>query len=147
MMTDVIWTILRSGDRFLLSQKSTSNNTWTFPGGKVYPDDKTSIGTICDELKKEIGLEGDKFRRLCNLRLGEYHIHVFLCGQWRGELKLLCKNVIGVGWFTLAEMHTLNQSLDAFVSDSLLYLAYLTQHYDSHPDEWREQWRNSDEDG
>ena len=93
------------------------------------------------ELDEEVGLEGKQFLQLCSIRLKKYHIHVFYCNEWYGNPKPVCSDIIGVGWFTLAEMYALGESIAPFMNDSLMYLAYLIQHYDHHPDEWKEQWR------
>lgn len=142
---EVVWTILKHRDRFLLAQRSisdTAGGTWVFPGGKIDSGDKTSIVTARRELKEETGLEGKRFRKLCDLRLDKYHVQVFCCDEWSGKPSPACKDIIGVGWFTLAEIHSLDKSLAPFVNDSLLYLSYLIQHYNHHPDEWRESGEN-----
>lgn len=149
-MKEVVWIILRQENRFLLVQGSltgTASGIWVFPGGNVDPNDKEPIGTACRKLKKAVGLEGHRFRKLCHTYLGQHHVQVFCCDQWSGELKPACDEVIGIGWFTLPEMYALGHSLEPFVDESLMYLAWLTQHYDDHPNEWREQWRKRDENG
>jgi 8-oxo-dGTP pyrophosphatase MutT (NUDIX family) len=147
-MVEVVWIILKQKNRFLLAQRSVTDSasgTWVFPGGKVDPEDKTFIITASRELKEETGLEGKRFRKLCDLRLDKYHIQVFCCDRWSGKPNPACEDIIGVGWFTIAEMHALDNSLAPFVNDSLLYLSYLIQHYSHHPNEWQDQWRESDE--
>lgn len=143
-MTKVVWAVLRQNGRFLLAQRSLNDHasgTWVFPGGKEDPEDITAVTTAYRELKEEVGLEGKRFRKLLHLRLDKYNVQVFLCDQWHGELRPACKDIIGVGWFTLAEMYTLGPSLAPFIIDSLLHLSYIIQHYDHHPNEWHEQWR------
>jgi len=150
MTVKVVWTILRQDNRFLLAQRSlsdTASGTWVFPGGKADPEDQTPLDTAARELKEEVGLDGGQFRKLCGTRLGKYHVQVFYCQQWSGKPRPACDDIIGVGWFTIAEIYALGQSLATFVNESLMYLAYLIQHYDSHPDEWHEQWRKRDGDG
>jgi 8-oxo-dGTP pyrophosphatase MutT (NUDIX family) len=150
MTVEVVWTILRQENRFLLAQKSvsdTASGTWVFPGGKVDPDDQTPIDAAARELKEKVGLEGGQFKLLCSTRLDQYRVQVFCCEQWSGKPKPACDDIIGIGWFTLAEIHALGPSLAPFVSHSLIYLSYLVQHYDNHPDEWHEQWRKRDENG
>jgi 8-oxo-dGTP pyrophosphatase MutT (NUDIX family) len=149
-MIDVVWTILRQENRFLLLQRSifdTVGGTWVFPGGKVDPEDKTPMVSASRELKEEAGLIGNRFRKLCGLHLDEYSIQVFCCDRWSGKPSPACIDIIGVGWFTLEEMNSLDKSLAPYVNNSLLYLSYLVQHYDHHPDEWRDKWRESGEDG
>lgn len=149
-MIEVVWAVLRQNDRFLLAQRSWVNyvdGTWVFPGGKIDPEDTDAIAAIYRELKEEVGLEGKRFRELFHMNINEYSIQCFFCDQWCGKLKpggqpkLACEDIIGVGWFTLAEMHALDQSLAPFVNDSLLHFSYMMQHYDHHPDEWKEPWR------
>lgn len=149
-MIEVVWAILRQEKRLLLAQRSLADyagGTWTFPGGKIDPEDKDAISAIYRELKEEVGLEGIRFRKLYNIYLNQYSVQVFLCDQWSGELKPACKDIIGVGWFSLEEMYALGQSLAPFIDNSLLYLSYLIQHYDNHQSEWRWQWRKYDENG
>ena len=139
-MIDVVWAILRQNNRFLLAQRSidnTASETWVFPGGRLDPEDITLVEGAVRELKEEVGLNGEQFKLLCKFPLDKYLIHVFCCHKWSGELRPACKDIIGVGWFTLAEMYSLGPSLAPFVDDSLLYLAYLIQHYDNHPTEWK----------
>jgi len=146
-MTEIAWAILRQNDRFLLAQRSfddLAGGTWTFPGGKVDQSDKNIIETVNRELGEEVGLNGLRFRKLLNIHIDRYLTYIFICDKWRGELKLSCNDIIGAGWFTCAEMYALGHSLSPFVSRNLLYLSYLIQHYDSHPNEWTEQWRECD---
>lgn len=143
-MKEVALAVLRQNDRFLLAQQSLLDHvggTWTLPGGKVDPIDIDTVAAVYRELKEKVGLEGRRFRKLFHICLGQYSVHVFFCDQWCGEPKPACVDIIGVGWFTCAEMYSLGQSLSPFVSDILLNLSYLIQHYDHHPDEWKEQWR------
>ena len=143
-MTEVVWAVLQRDNRFLLAQRSVldcDGGTWTFPGGKFDPADTDAFDAICRELKEEVGLEGRRFRKLFHTFFGQYHVQVFLCDQWSGELKPACSDTIGVGWFTCAEMYSLGPNLSPFVSDSLLYLSYLVQHYGHHPGEWKDEWR------
>lgn len=142
-MTEVVWAILRQDNRFLLTQRSVldvAGGTWTFPGSKVDKEDTDNIAAIHRELIEEVGLKGRRFRKLFHTYSGIYHIHIFLCDQWSGELRPACEDTIGVGWFTGAEMYSLGRSLAPFVSENLLYLSYMIQHYDHHSDEWKEQW-------
>ncbi len=149
-MTEVVWAVLRQNKRILLAQRSLTDyagGTWVFPGGKIDPEDKSAFFAIYRELKEEVGLKGIRFRKLSHIYLNKYSIQVFLCDQWVGELKPACEDIIGIGWFTLTEIYALGQSLAPFVDNSLLYLSYLIQHYDNHPNEWKEQWRECDENG
>jgi len=55
MTVEVVWTILRQDNRFLLAQRSmsdTASGTWVFPGGKVDPEDQTVIDAAARELKR-----------------------------------------------------------------------------------------------
>ncbi len=146
-MIEIVWAVLRKNGRFLLAQRSVldiAGGTWTFPGGKIDQIDIDSVAAVYRELKEKVGLEGYRFRKLFHTQLGEYRIQVFLCDKWRGELKPSCSDIIGVGWFTDTEMYELNQSLSPFVNNNLLHLSYLIQHYDHHPNDWKEQWRICD---
>lgn len=150
MAIEVVWTILRHENRFLLAQRSTSDfvgGTWVFPGGKIDPEDKTPIDAATRELREEVGIDGEQFRKLHDTQISKYHIQIFCCEQWCGQPKPNCEDIIGVGWFTLAEMHSISQSLSPFLRDLLMFLSYLTQHYDRHPEEWHEKWRKCDESG
>lgn len=133
-MTKVIWAILRQKNRFLLTQKSKSE-IWSFPSGEIHQENTSHI-IVRRELKRETGIEGKQFRELSHIYLDEYDIQVFLCDLWIGEPKPACNDIIGLGWFTWAEMYALNKSLSLQVNYSLLHLSYLTQHYDHHPNEW-----------
>lgn len=147
-MTEVVWVVLQQNDRFLLAQQSLidqSGGTWVFPGGEIDPNDVNAVATAYRELKEEVGLEGKRFRKLFHIRLGKYRVQVFSCDQWCGKPKPTCEDIIGVGWFTWEEMYALDRSLAPFINDSLSYMSYLIQHYDHHPDEWHEQWREVDE--
>lgn len=149
-MTEVVWAILQQNDRLLLAQRSLSDiagGTWVFPGGKIDQNDTTHITAIHRELKEEVGLDGKRFRQLCQIHQNQYHTKVFLCDKWDGIPKPTCNDIIGVGWFTYAEMYALDQSLAPFVNENLSYLLYLIQHYDHHPGEWHEQWERCDEHG
>lgn len=143
-VAEVVWAVLRQNGRFLLAQRSILDcfgGTWTIPGGKIDPEDVNDFAAVHRELKEEVGLEGRRFLKLFHMHLGQYRVQVFLCDQWNGEPKPACADIMGVGWFTGTEMYALDKSLSPFVNDSLLYLSYLMQHYDHHPDEWKEQWR------
>lgn len=146
-MTEVVWAVLQKNDRLLLAQRSLldhAGGTWNFPGGKVNPEDANDIISVHRELKEEVGLDGRRFRKLFHTHLDRYFVKVFLCDEWYGELKPSDDDIIGVGWFTLAEMHTLGQSLSPFVQEILLYLSYLLQHYEHHKNEWKNPWRKCD---
>jgi len=143
-MQEVVWAVLRKNDRFLLAQRSLldhAGGTWTLPGGNIDPLDINTIAAIHRELKEKVGLEGQRFRKLHDVLLGKYHVQVFLCDKWRGEPKPACEDIIGIGWFTSVEMYSLGKSLSTFVNHSMLHLLYLIQHYDHHPNEWKELWR------
>lgn len=142
-MVQVVWIILRRNDRYLLAQRSLSDRfggTWVFPGGKIDPTDTTAIDASYRELKEEVDLEGQRFRLLCPLPFDKYCVNVFVCDKWRGKPKPACSDIIGIGWFTLVEIYTLGESLAPFMNNSLVYLSYLMQHYDHHPDEWENPW-------
>lgn len=146
-MIEVVWTILRRGNRFLLAQraeKDIAGGSWVFPGGKIDQEDTGPILAARRELLEEVGLDGKKFRKLCSMPLDQYNVQVFYCDQWSGVQHPACEDIVGVGWFTLAEMYALGQSLAPFVNQSLSYIAYLIQHYDNHPDQWYELWRICD---
>ncbi len=100
-MIKVVWAILQHNSRLLLAQRS--GGTWVFPGGKT---DQNDITAIYRKLKEEVGLDGKRFRQLCQLQQSQYHIQVFVCDQWDGIPKPACDDIIGVGWFTYTEMKT-----------------------------------------
>lgn len=150
LVIEVAWTILRQNDRYLLAQRHPDDyagGTWTFPGGKVDKSDKNIITTANRELREEVGLDGLRFRKLLHMHNNQYMMHILVCDKWRGELKPACSDIIGIGWFTFAEMYALGHSLAPFVSDSLSHISYLIQHYDHHPSEWAEQWKECDDCG
>lgn len=131
-MIEVVWVILKSKNRFLLRQRSVDDvagGTWCFPGGKVDPDDKTLADTASRELKEETNLDGYNFKPLRTLRLGQYNTHVILCNMWSGKLRPACDDIMGVGWFTIAEIHSIKQSLSPFLSETIMYLSYLLQQH------------------
>jgi len=125
---EVVWVVLKSKNRFLLIQRSVddvSGGTWCFPGGKVNPEDKTLANAAARELKEETNLNGHNFKLLHTLRVGQYNTHIFLCNMWDGELKPACVDIVGIGWFTVAEIHTIGQSLAPFLAECLMYVSYL----------------------
>ncbi len=136
-MTEAVWAILRRKNRFLLTQKSECG-TWSFPSGEAHPKNTAPIITVRRGLKREVGIEGERFRQLSHMHLDEYNVQIFLCDLWIGKPQLACNDIIGLGWFTWAEMYALDKSLSSHINYSLLHLSYLIQHYDHHPNEWRE---------
>ncbi len=127
-MVDIVWVVLKSENHFLLIQRSfddVAGGTWCFPGGKVDPDDKTLAAAAARELKKETNLDGHNFKLLRTLRIRQYNTHIFLCNMWDGELKPACEDIVGVGWFTIAEIHAMGQSLTPFLTECLMYVSYL----------------------
>lgn len=138
-MTEMVWAILRQNNRILLTQRS--GNIWTLPGEKINPKNMNAITTICQELKENVGINGKRFRELLHTQIDEYNIQIFFCDKWLGKPKLRCKNITGMGWFTWGEIYALDQNLTPLISNILLHLSYLMQHYDHHPNEWHEQWR------
>ncbi len=109
--------------------------------------DRTPEIAACRELKEEVGLIGKRFRKLGDTTFGEYHIQFFVCDQWAGRPKASCSDIVRVGWFSLAEMHAVNPGLAPFVSNSIMYIAYLMQHYRHFPNEWLDTWREVDGNG
>lgn len=131
-MIEVVWTILKSGNRFLLIQRSVYDafgGTWCFPGGKIDPDDDTPADAAARKLKEETNIDGHNFKLLQTLRSGQYRNHIFFCNIWNGECNLSCDDVVGMGWFTIAEIHAMSQSLSPFLAECLMYLSYLLQQY------------------
>ena len=131
-MVDVVWVVLKSENHFLLIQRSfcdISGGTWCFPGGKVDPDDKTLADAASRELKEETNLDGRNFKLLRTLCIGQYNTHIFLCNLWDGELKPACEDIVGVGWFTISEIHTIRHSLAPFLLECLMYVSYLLHQY------------------
>jgi len=145
MKKKVVWVVIPRNDRFLLAQRALDDcagGTWTFPGGKVDNEDKTPIEAARRELKEEVGLVGTRFRKLYGIDLGNYNTQVFLCDSWIGQPLPSCKDIIGIGWFTLPEIHIFNKSLFPFVDETLMYFTYLLQHYRNHHDEWHDRWED-----
>lgn len=51
-------------------------------------------------------------------------------GTWcfpESEINPKNKNIIGIGWFTLSEIHALGQSLASVLAKNLMYVSYLLQ--------------------
>ncbi len=131
-MIEVVWIVLKSKNRFLLIQRSIDDvfgGTWCFPGGKIDPDDNTPADAAARELKEETNLDGHNFKLLRTLRIGQYNQHIFACNMWDGELKPACEDIVGTGWFTIAEIHAIEQSLAPLLVKSLMYMSYLLQQY------------------
>ncbi len=131
-MVETVWIILKNENHFLLIQRSFDDfagGTWAFPGGKVDPEDKTPLDTAARELKEETNLDGYNFKLLRTLRLGHYTTHIVLCNMWDGKLRPACEDIMGVGWFTITEIHGMEQSLSSFLSETLIYLSYLLQQH------------------
>ncbi len=127
-MVEVVWVVLKSKNRFLLIQRSFDDvfgGTWCFPGGKIDPYDNTPADAAARELKEETNIDGHNFKLLRTLRVGQCNTHIFLCNMWYGESKPACKDIMGVGWFTVAEIHAMGQSLTPFLSECLMYVSYL----------------------
>ncbi len=127
-MIEVVWVVLKSKNRFLLIQRSVDDvcgGTWCFPGGKVDPDDKTLADAAARELKEETNVDGHNFKLLRNLRVRQYSTNIFLCNMWDGEIKPACEDIMGVGWFTVAEIHAMGRSLTPFLEECLIYVSYL----------------------
>lgn len=86
-MTEVVWTILRRDDRFLLAQRSLADSfsgTWTFPGGEKDRTDPSDIIAAYRELKEKVGLKGGRFRKLCHIYYCQHRIKFFLRSMvWR----------------------------------------------------------------
>lgn len=144
-MIEVVWAILRRENRFLLAQRSPEDRdggTWVLPGGKIDPDDSTPASAINRELLEEVDVEAKRLKLLCHVHLDGYHVQVFLCDDWIKNPKPSCEDIIGVGWFTMPEIHALEKSLAPFFAESLMYISYLIQHYDRHPGEWRDYGEN-----
>lgn len=149
-MIDVVWAILRQNSRFLLAQRSIldrAGGTWTFPGGEVGPEDIDTIAAVHRELKEEVGLQGSRFLKMFHVCLNQYRVQFFLCDTWRGEPKPSCDNIIGIGWFTGVEMYTICPILEPQLGEILPHLLYWIQHYDNHLNEWKERWRECDDNG
>lgn len=132
MVVEVVWVVLKNKNRFLLIQRSINDKfggTWCFPGGKIDPDDNTPADAAARELKEETNIDGHNFKLLRILRSGQCRRHIFLCEMWDGELNLSCEDIVGIGWFTIAEIHAIDQSLTPFFTKGLMYVSYLLQQY------------------
>lgn len=138
-MINIVWTIVRKNNKFLLVRRSlfdTYGGLWVFPGGHVDPKDQTIVDAAARELKEEAGVIGQQFNLLCKINVKEYLVHFFYCTYWYGKPKPTCKDIINTNWFTLAEIHSFPKNLSPLIDQNLMYLSYLIQHYDCHPDEW-----------
>ena len=127
-MVEVVWVVLKSKNRFLMIQRSIDDvygGTWCFPGGKIDLDDNTPADAAARKLKEETNLDGHNFKLLRTLRVEQCNTHIFLCNIWDGELKPACEDIMGVGWFTIAEIHAIEQSLAPFLLGCLMYVSYL----------------------
>ena len=127
-MVDVVWVVLKNKNRFLLIQRSVDDvfgGTWCFPEGKVDPGDKTLTFAADRELKEETNIDGHNFKLLRTLRSRQCNTHISLCDMWDVELKPACEDIMGVGWFTVAEIHAIKQSLTPFLVECLMYVSYL----------------------
>jgi len=139
MSTKVVWVMLRRNNRFLLAQRAeddVAGGTWCFPGGKIDPGDTTPIYAAHRELLEEVGVHGRQFRKLCDITIDKYITSVWCCNKWSGDPIPSCDDIIGVGWFTLAEIHKLDETISPFLGKALMYISYLTQHYDHNPQDW-----------
>lgn len=145
-MIEVVWILLRKNDQFLLTQQSLGG-TWIFPCCEVEYENINIFSILHKKLIENIGIHGKRFRKLLHMHLDKYSIHVFVCDIWRDNPKPSDENIIGIGWFTWAEMYSLGKSITPLVNNSLVYLSYLIQHYDNHPSEWNEYWGECDGDG
>lgn len=145
---EIVWAILRKNDKFLLAQKAWTDiygGTWVFPGGKIDSTDKTPEMAVYRELKEKVGLIGKRFRKLGHIQFDKYHIRFFICDRWIGEPKPSCKDIIRIGWLSLAKVYSIDLKLSPFLSDSLMSIAYLIQNYDHFPDQCMEIWKEIDE--
>ena len=143
-MTELVWAALQQDDRFLLIQQLANHQNdynWSFPWKNFELGTKTPTQVIATELKKSIGLNSKRLRKLYQIRLDQYCVQGFLCDQWNGEFKITYKQIIGMGWFTLAEIHSLSHGLVELLNQSLPYFTYIYQHYMNHPNEWKDQWQ------
>ncbi len=137
-MIDIVWNIVRRKQRFLLAQRSLSDTyggMWVFPGGKVDKTDQTIIIAAARELKEEVGLNGQYFEQLCVLHFSPYNITVFKCNYNNIPPTPNCDDIIDVGWFSIADMYSMNSHIAPMTMRGLPYIAYIIQHYDYHPDE------------
>jgi len=137
-MVDVAWTLLQREERFLLVQRSVDDSLggkWELPGGAVETADGTLLDAAKRELREETGLIGVSMKQLGTTRRNNYRIHVFRCTEWIGSPSLDCDDIMGVGWFTLAQMYAFDHSVSPYLIDTLMFIAYITQHYDHHPEE------------
>jgi len=143
-MTKTIWTIIRSNNRLLLVQQSEFHHneySWTLPECKFF--EPNSIPELAAKQGlKNIGVSGTSFKQLCRILTNNYENIVLCCNRWSGEPYTSTNNIAGIGWFTLPEMYALGQSLAPHINSSIMYIAYLMQHYDQYPGEWAGHWNN-----
>jgi len=140
MFTEIVWTIIRNNDRILLAQ--TFFDKWTFPGGEKDKNDKNLVQTAKRKLAEHINVIGERFKHLHTAHRHDLRIEIFCCDKWRNNPIPNCEDIIGVGWFNWTQISTMEFSLSPIIRENLLIIPYLLQHYDHHPDEWREYNEN-----
>lgn len=131
-MIEVVWIVIKNKNRFLLIQRSIDDafgGTWCLPGGKIDPGDISPIAAAARELKEETNFIGHNLKLLRTLHSKQHNIHIFLCNMWDGEFNLSCKDVEGIGWFTISEIHSMTRILAPFLLENLIYVSYLLQQY------------------
>lgn len=147
-MQDIVWIIVRRHNRLLLVKrvvKDHNQTLWTFPGGTVNNFDQNHAIEIHRMLENKTGLDVSKFRLVSNIKSQNTIIHTLYCDEYKGGLSVCNNNIVGLGWFSISEIYSLGNELCKHVSNNMAYLSYLIQHYDNHPDEWKEKWVKCDE--
>jgi len=143
-MTKTAWTIIRNNNRLLLIQQSEFSNNkylWTLPECELLEENNIPELAAKQGLKN-IGIYGTSFKQLCKIQTRNHRNIVLCCNQWSIEPYTSTENISGIGWFTLPEMYALGQSLSPYINSSIMYIAYLIQHFDQYPEEWIGQWSN-----
>ncbi len=130
-MTEVALIMIRHNNRYLLIQRSLEDEyggLWAMPGGKKDSSDQSIYQAAERELEEETGLVSQHLEELLTTTKEQYHIHLFMCTLWSGNPSLICKDVIGVGWFTIPEIWQLDKSLTPWLLSFLSDLTFSIRH-------------------
>lgn len=131
-------TILRLENKFLLMKRGSGK--WIFPC--VMSEASLITKSVQKELQHDIGLSPKRIHELYKNKLMRF----MLCDQWVGYPHPMDCHITKVGWFTCTDMYDLGKQLSERINDNLLYLAYIIQHYEHHPEELQGEWSLCDVD-
>jgi 8-oxo-dGTP pyrophosphatase MutT (NUDIX family) len=98
------------GGLYLGVTRKDRHDQWTLPGGKVDPEDKSSVAAALRELEEETGLVGDPdsvhkvFDGVCEAGSDgrAFYVDTFLVTQWSGEISTVESGL--VGWVTRQQL-------------------------------------------